>query len=80
MIPHIIVWCRARQLQGYNGYWFFGRPTPEDLRQDLPAVTHSAGQIGISQHRKGRRHGRRAAKRSFYPYGKTYTPTLGEQD
>ena len=23
----------------YNGYWFFGRPTLEDLRQDLRAVT-----------------------------------------
>jgi len=22
----------------YNGYWFFGRPTIEDLRQDLRAV------------------------------------------
>jgi hypothetical protein len=22
----------------YNGYWFFGRPTVEDLRQDLRAV------------------------------------------
>lgn len=23
----------------YNGYWFFGRPTLEDLRQDLRAIT-----------------------------------------
>jgi hypothetical protein len=23
----------------YNGYWYFGRPTIEDLRQDLRAVT-----------------------------------------
>jgi hypothetical protein len=22
----------------YNGYWFFGRPTVEDLRQDLRQV------------------------------------------
>jgi peroxiredoxin len=22
----------------YNGYWFWGRPSPEDLRQDLRAV------------------------------------------
>ncbi len=22
----------------YNGYWFFGRPTVEELRQDLRAV------------------------------------------
>ena len=23
----------------YNGYWFWGRPSVEDLRQDLRAVT-----------------------------------------
>ena len=23
----------------YNGYWFWGRPTPEEIRQDLRAVT-----------------------------------------
>jgi hypothetical protein len=23
----------------YNGYWFWGRPTMEDLRQDLRAIT-----------------------------------------
>ena len=23
----------------YNGYWFWGRPTPEDLRRDLRAIT-----------------------------------------
>jgi len=25
----------------YNGYWFWGRPTDEDLRQDLRAITMS---------------------------------------
>jgi hypothetical protein len=23
----------------YNGYWFFGRPTLEELRQDMREVT-----------------------------------------
>jgi peroxiredoxin len=23
----------------YNGYWFWGRPTPEELRQDMRAIT-----------------------------------------
>jgi peroxiredoxin len=26
----------------YNGYWFWGRPTLEDLRQDLRAITRDA--------------------------------------
>jgi len=25
----------------YNGYWFWGRPTNEDLRQDLRAITRA---------------------------------------
>lgn len=25
----------------YNGYWFWGRPTQEDLRQDLRAITRA---------------------------------------
>lgn len=26
----------------YNGYWYWGRPTPEELRQDMRAITRSA--------------------------------------
>jgi hypothetical protein len=39
MIPHTIVLEPGLVIHKiYNGYWFFGRPTIEDLRQDLPAV------------------------------------------
>ena len=36
----------------YNGYWFFGRPTMENIRQDLCAVTamvqtHQPGQAAF---------------------------------
>jgi hypothetical protein len=30
----------------YSGYWFFGRPTMEDLRQDLRAVTKKPAGLG----------------------------------
>jgi peroxiredoxin len=39
MVPHTIV-CEPGLIvyKSYNGYWFFGRPTVEELRQDLRAV------------------------------------------
>ena len=40
MIPHVIVLEPGLVIyEIYNGYWFFGRPTMEDLRQDLRAPT-----------------------------------------
>jgi peroxiredoxin len=40
MIPHTIVLePRLVIYKIYNGYWFFGRPTMEELRQDLRTVT-----------------------------------------
>src|ERR1700683_3923500 len=40
MIPHVIVLEPGLVIYKiYNGYWFFGRPTNEELRQDLRAVT-----------------------------------------
>src|SRR5438876_402718 len=39
MIPHVIVLEPGLVIfKMYNGYWFFGRPTIEELRQDLRAV------------------------------------------
>src|SRR5580698_7193158 len=39
MIPHTIVLEPGLVVfKIYNGYWFFGRPTNEELRQDLRAV------------------------------------------
>src|SRR4029453_8999374 len=39
MVPHTIV-CEPNLIvyKIYNGYWFLGRPTLEELRQDLRAV------------------------------------------
>ena len=39
MIPHTIVLEPGLVVYKiYTGYWFFARPTPEELRQDLRAV------------------------------------------
>jgi peroxiredoxin len=40
MIPHTVVLKPGLVIHSvYNGYWFWGRPSVEELRQDLRAVT-----------------------------------------
>jgi hypothetical protein len=81
MIPHVIVLEPGLVVYKiYNGYWFFGRPTLEDLRQDLRAVTKKCRpdwDITTPELRAAWQQGR---KELFYPYGKTYAQTIGEQD
>jgi hypothetical protein len=62
----------------YHG--LLGRPTLEDLRQDLRAVTKKCRpdwDITTPELKAAWQQGR---KELFYPYGKTYVQTLGEQD
>ena len=81
MIPHVIVLEPGLVVYKiYNGYWFFGRPTLEDLRQDLRAVLKKCRpdwDITTQEMKAAWQQGR---KELFYPYGKTYVQTLGEQD
>ena len=49
MIPHTIVLAPGLVVHKiYNGYWFFARPTIEELRHDLRAVLEAAAPIGTS--------------------------------
>ena len=81
MIPHTIVLEPGLVVfKIYNGYWFWGRPTLEDLRHDLRAVTKKCRpdwDITAAEFRAAWQQGR---KDLFYPYGKSYVQTLGEQD
>ncbi len=81
MIPHVIVLEPGLIIYKiYNGYWFWGRPTVEDLRQDLRAVTKKCRtdwDITAPELKAAWQAGR---KDLFYPYGKTYAQTIGEQD
>jgi len=81
MIPHTIVLEPGLVIYKiYMGYWFFGRPTVEDLRQDLRAVTKKCRpdwDITKPELKAAWAQGR---KELFYPYGKTYVQTLSEQD
>jgi peroxiredoxin len=81
MIPHTIVLEPGLVIYKiYMGYWFFGRPTVEELRQDLRAVTKKCRpdwDITTPEMKEAWQQGR---KELFYPYGKTFTETIREQD
>lgn len=81
MIPHVIVLEPGLVVHKiYSGYWFFGRPTVEDLRQDLRAVGGKClpdWDITRPELREAWQQGR---KEQFYPYGKSFTETLSDGD
>ena len=81
MIPHVIVLepgLRVHKI--YNGYWFFGRPTVEELRQDLRAVSMNCRPDWDITAPGLKTLWAQGRKEHFYPYGKAYVETLGERD
>ena len=81
MIPHTIVLEPGLVVFTiYNGYWFFGRPTVDELRLDLRAVLQRCRpdwDISSGEQRAAWAQGNKA---NFHPYGKTQAQVLGEQD
>jgi peroxiredoxin len=81
MIPHTIVLEPGLVIYKiYMGYWFFGRPTVEELRQDLRVVLKKCRpdwDITTPELKAAWAEGR---KELFHPYGKTYAQTLVEQN
>ena len=81
MIPHTVVLepgLRVHKI--YNGYWFFGRPTVEELRLDLRAVLQRCRpdwDISSASQRTAWANGDKAR---FYPYGKTQIQVFAEGD
>ena len=80
MIPHVIVLEPGLVIYKiYNGYWFFGRPTMEELRQDLRAVSTKCRPDWDITTPELKAAWQESRKELFYPYGKTYAQSLGEQ-
>jgi peroxiredoxin len=81
MIPYTIVFEPGLVIYKiYMGYWFFGRPTVEELRQDLRAVSKKCRpdwDITTAEMKDTWQEGR---KERFYPYGKTFAETIREQE
>jgi peroxiredoxin len=81
MIPHVIVLEPGLIVHKiYNGYWFFGRPTVEELRQDLRAVCQKCRPDFYITKPELRAAWQEGRKELFFPYGKSFVDTLGEQD
>jgi len=81
MIPHTIVLEPGLIIHKiYMGYWFFGRPTVEELRHDLRAVLRKCRpdwDITTPELKEAWEQGR---KELFHPYGKTLLQILTEPD
>jgi len=81
MIPHTIVLEPGLVVYKiYNGYWFFGRPTIEELRADLRAVLKKCRPDWDLTDAELKAAWTRGEKARFYPYGKSYAQVFGEQE
>jgi peroxiredoxin len=81
MIPYTLVLEPGlRVYKIYNGYWFFGRPTAEELRLDLRAVLQRCRPDWDITGADLRTAWTNGDKARFYPYGKTAAQLLAEQD
>jgi peroxiredoxin len=81
MIPHTIVLEPGLVVfKIYMGYWFFGRPTNEELRQDLRAVLKKCRPDWDLSSPELKAAWGRGEKNRFYPYGKTYAQVFGEKE
>jgi peroxiredoxin len=81
MIPHTLVLEPGLVVYKiYNGYWFFGRPTVEELRLDLRALLQKCRPDWDLTSPEARAAWARGEKNRFYPYGKTYAQVFADKD
>jgi peroxiredoxin len=81
MIPHTLVLAPGlRVYKVYNGYWFFGRPTVEELRLDLRSVLQRCRPDWDIATPEWRAAWERGEKAKFFPYGKTRAQVLAGTD
>jgi hypothetical protein len=72
MIPYVIVLEPGLVVfKIYNGYWFFGRPTLEELRQDLRAVLRKCRPDWDITRPELKSAWEQGEHDGFYPYDKT---------
>jgi hypothetical protein len=68
MVPHTFVCApRLRIYKIYNGYWFFGRPTNEELRHDLRALLQECHWDWDLAKQEVREEWERGERDRFYP-------------
>jgi peroxiredoxin len=81
MIPHTIVLEPGLiVLKVYNGYWFFGRPTLEELRQDMRIALRKCRPDWDITTAELKAAWQRGEKDRFFPYGRRLSELFAEQD
>jgi peroxiredoxin len=81
MVPHTVVVEPGLVVHKiYMGYWFFGRPTLDELRHDLRAVTQTIRPDWDLADPALRDAWARGEKTRFYPYGKSYAQVFADQE
>ena len=71
MIPHtILLEPSLKVFKVYNGYWYWGRPTPEELRQDFRAISLKCRPDWNLADPEVKEKWEEGEKDFFYPYGK----------
>ena len=81
MIPYTFVLAPELEIASiYNGYWYWGRPSNDDLRRDLREITHAIRpdwDLGIAGMRERWDAGTRD---DFWPYGRSMREVLAARD
>lgn len=81
MVPHTIVLLPELVVHKvYNGYWFFGRPTVEELRADLRDALRACRPDWDLSDPAVREAWARGEKKRFYPYGESYAKVFADQE
>jgi peroxiredoxin len=80
MIPHTLVVEPGLVIFSvYQGYWFFGRPTVEELRQDLRAVLRKIRPDWDLADPQLKAEWEAGNQDRFFPYGKTLAQVFAER-
>ncbi len=80
MVPHTLVLEPGLVIfKIYMGYWFFGRPTVEELRGDLRAVLQRCRPDWDITRPELRAAWHRGDRAQFHPYGKSWAKVFAEQ-
>ncbi len=70
MIPHTILLEPGRVVYKiYRGYWYWGRPTPEEIRQDFRAISEKCRPDWDLSARGLREAWENGDRSRFFPYG-----------
>jgi peroxiredoxin len=79
MIPHTLVLKPGLEIfKIYNGYWYWGRPSVEELRADLRELRRSMAPDWDLSAPGLRDAWERGDRSQFFPYGKSMKETLAE--